>query len=369
MLDDRLRKLAASMAGDVARSRQRHAHRVAGHDAVVFDDLGNVQFRRGPSVLHRARAEVLASFSPELGLFRWGWAGRGAGGSFSAIDAAFREGKRFGFSELTSDQLTVDTDEDAHLLIDVAAQLARAEAVVHREEGTRIVFFALFDGVTAAPGSQATPREAPQAPGAFRPAQVGTFSLAPPSATHAPALRRTGSPPMRSLPPVAPIEVSDDPDDFDAVADRLFPPSHRPSTAPVPDLKTAPPPPGGTPMERGSIPTPAPPEVRQPSRATFFPLAQIALAHVNAALGGAFHQALLVITIDVQATKGRFFVQLVASDRRGDLSSLEPTRDLLDATARFIGEDSREGNARWRRLVARLTATAKGASVDVEVKP
>ncbi|MEO7097192.1 MAG: DUF6882 domain-containing protein [Polyangiales bacterium] len=372
MIDDRLRKLAALMQGDVMRGRERHAARISGHDAMVFDERGTVQFRRGPAVLHRARAEVLASFSPELGLFRWGWAGRGSGAAAVTIDGAFREGRRQGLQELTCEQLTVDSEDDARLLIEVAAQLVRAEAVVHREEGTRVVFFALFDGgststSSASMGRHGDPRDAVVGAPGFRPAEVGTFSLAPPTSSSHPTSRTT-APPMRSLPPMAPIEVSRELEDFESVLVRPAPRSTAPSTAPGLDFQTSPPPPGGTPMERGSIPTPAPPEVRQPSRATFFPLAQLALGHVAAVLPGGFRQALLVITIDVQASKGRFFVQLVASDARGDLLSLEPSRDLLDATARFIGEDAREGNSRWRRLVARLTATAKGASVDVEVK-
>ena len=372
MIDDRLRKLAASMEGDFARGRERHAARISGHDAVSFDERGVVLFRRGATVLHRARAEVLASFSPELGLFRWGWAGRGSGVAGGTIDGAFREGQRHGFQELTCEQLTVDNEEEAHLLIEVAAQLVRAEAVVHREEGTRIVFFALFDGLgapttpPAGPSRHGDPREALTTGSGFRPAAVGTFSL--PAPAGGVTASRTIAPPTRTLPPIAPIEVSGREEPEEIIVHPL-PRTGTMSAAPGLEMQTAPPPPGGTPMERGSIPTPAPPEVRQPSRTTFFPLAQLALGHVAAVLPGGFRQALLVITIDVQASKGRFFVQLVASDARGDLVSLEPSRDLLDATARFIGEDAREGNARWRRLVARLTATAKGAAVDVEVKP
>ena len=86
------------------------------------------------------------------------------------------------------------------------------------------------------------------------------------------------------------------------------------------------------------------------------------------ALPHGFKQALLVVTVDQQANKGRFLVQLVASDAQGDLVALEPARDLLDATAKMIAEDARDGNVRWRRLVARLTATGRGASVAVEVR-
>src|SRR3954454_8180813 len=101
MIDARLRKLAASMEGDCARGRERHVARISGHDAVVFDERGVVQFRRGPTVLHRARAEVLASFSPELGLFRWGWAGRGSRAAGCSSDGTFGEAQRHGFQELT----------------------------------------------------------------------------------------------------------------------------------------------------------------------------------------------------------------------------------------------------------------------------
>ena len=61
-------------------------------------------------------------------------------------------------------------------------------------------------------------------------------------------------------------------------------------------------------------------------------------------------------------------MHFVASDAQGDLVSLEVTRELFETAGKMIGDDAREGNGRWKRLTARLRATAKGASVDVEVK-
>jgi hypothetical protein len=97
------------------------------------------------------------------------------------------------------------------------------------------------------------------------------------------------------------------------------------------------------------------------------PVAQVALGDVAAAVPG-FGQALVVVRVELDAQgKGKFFVQVVARDGHGDLVPIDPSRALLDAAAKLIADDARDGNGRWRRLSARLRPTVRGASVDVEV--
>lgn len=370
-LDEKFRKVAALMEADIARTRERFASRIAGHDHVAFDESGAAVYKRGNGVVYRASADVLASYQPEMGLFRWGWAGRiGNAPTKNRVDAAYREAAQYALPQFTVDQLPLDDDTEADLLAWVGAHLGRAEGILRREEGTRTVYFALYDGH---PGEAATVAKSDRhssmpigaytdmsqfqppgglTPGGFKPAAVGdarginAYSIAPPGppGTSPPSnattsRRSTATLPIRSLPPIAPIELSKE---SGPVAPRAMPTSSPSSSAPTP--------------------------VREPSRAIFFPVAQLALGSVAAAMPQGFHQALLSITLDLAEAKSRFFVQLVASDARGELVSLDPSRELLDATGKMIGDDARDGNGRWRRLVARLRATARGASVDVEVK-
>ena len=348
-LEEKFRRLYGVMQSDIARTREKLAARTQGHDGVAFDDGGNVAFTRGNAIVWRARAELVAGFTPELNTLRWAWGGASAGGR---MDAAYREAQRYSLAELMCTQLAVDGEEEARRIIDVAAQLARSEGVVRQEDGTRILYYALFDGRAGQASDRAgswrpaanLATSSSSAPGAFTPA-VSAWSVAPPALGGAtpggPALRRSATGvPVRTLAPVAAIDVS-------------------PESEPA--FLAPPPPPLPT---RTAQPQP----VREPTREIFFPVAQCALAAVAHAMSHGFKQALLVVTIDLKETKGRFLVQLVASDANGDLVALEPARDLLDATAKMIADDARDGNGRWRRLVARLTATERGASVAVEVR-
>jgi hypothetical protein len=286
---------------------------------------------------------------------RWAWGGASVAGR---IDAAFREAQRYSLAELMCTQLSVDGEVEARNVVDVALQLAHAEGVVRQEDGARVLYYALFDGRAGQASDRAgswrpaanIAASSTATPGTFKPA-VSAWTVAPPALGNAPALRRTSTGvPVRTiappLAPVAPIEVSED-----SLDEFVPPPPPRMPSQMSPPMHTA----------------PAAP-IREPSREGFLPVATVALAAVAHALPGGFKQALIVVTLDQRESKGRFLVQLVATDARGDLVALEPARELLDATAKMIADDAREGNGRWRRLVARLTATERGASVAVEVR-
>jgi hypothetical protein len=105
----------------------------------------------------------------------------------------------------------------------------------------------------------------------------------------------------------------------------------------------------------------------EPSRELLAPVAREAIALVVAAVPEGFRQALLTVSVDVQGGKARFFVNLVASDAAGELTAVEPSQKLFEAVATMIGEQRRQGGSAWRRLVARLRATERGASIEVEV--
>lgn len=365
-LSNKFRRLALLMEPDVQRLLERHAQRIAGHDAVRFDDRANVvSYQRGGALLWQPRAEKIGEWSNELALFRWYWTGMRFGeGPHRRLDIVHREGENYGLLELTTDPINVDSELDADQVSFLAAQLARADGVLRVPQPDRVLYYALYDGKPSeAPRGDLLrdtavtsrserpewmtndPRDQPEGGVMnFRPAAVGTtkpFSVAPPAHHSSTSLRPGGS---RTMPPVKPIEVT-------AVDDFDIPPAPR---APQLQVHTPPPPP---PLD---LP------IREPAREIFMPVAQTALGDLAVKVPG-FGQAVVVVRVDTANGKGRFFVQLVAIDAHGDLLALDPSRALLDAAARMIADDARDGNGRWHKLSARLRPTARGAAVDLDV--
>jgi hypothetical protein len=366
-LSNKFHRLALLMEPDVQRMLDKHAQRIAGHDGARFDDLrGVVSYQRQGALLWQPRAEKIGEWSNELALFRWYWYGVKWGEhQHRRLDVVHREGENYGLVELTTDSVNADDEREAGLLAHLAAQLARADGVLRVPQSDRVVFYALYDGKPSeAPrgeilrdtavnsGSQrpawmtTDPLDAPhEKVMSFTPAAVGAvkgFSVAPPP-QHNPqtSLRPGGS---RTMPPIKPIDVLPD-DRFD-------------------DIPAIPAPP---PAARVSPPAALPQlPIREPKRELFMPVAQTALGDIATSVPG-FAQALLVVRVETSQGKGRFFVQLVALDHEGDLIALDPSRALLDAAAKMIGDDARDGNGRWAKLAARLKPTERGASVEMDI--
>lgn len=347
-LSNKFQRLSLLMEPDVQRMIERQLQRTTGHDAVRFDELrGVVNYQRQGALLWQPRAEKIGEWSHELALFRWYWYGFKFGeGPHRRLDVVHREGENYGLIELTTDAINVDSERDAAVLAQLAAQLARADGVLRVQQPDRVCYFALYDGKSSEPPrgevlrdtavSQrpdwmtSDPHEQP-ADGVpnFIPATVGSaksFSVPPPSRHDSTMSLRPGA--SRTMPPpVAPIEV-------------------RPSEVRPSELAPAP--------------------IRDPKREIFMPLAQTALGDVAASTPG-FRQALLVVRVETAQGKGRYFVQLVALNPEGNLVALDPSRGLLEAAAQMIAEDARDGNGRWSKLAARLRATERGAAVELEV--
>jgi hypothetical protein len=299
------------MEGDVARMRQKMATRTAGHDDVRLDaESGVLTYSRGEQPLWIVQAERLASFSDEVALLRWWWQGTIGGPSKrSRLDAVYSEGQRLRFDELTTGAVAVDDVEAAEGVCVVAANMARADGVATLLEGDEWVFYALFEADASKlqltiPPPMPTTRPAPPA------AQRAVQSIPPPADSSSPFL-----PPPPAMPRIASAT-------------------------------------GQTGM--------------QPGREVFTPVAQEAASVVYRALD-TYTQALLTVIVDRQPDKTRFFVHLAVSDDGGDLVSLDPSQKLCDAVATMIEDQRRSGGGGWRKLVARLKPSERGALVDVRV--
>lgn len=402
--DDKLKRFVSFIRGDVARMLERQQQRTAGYDGVRYsEDEGLVTYFRQGQALWRAKAELIGTFSPELGLYRFSWAARhGTTSARARVDLALREAQRFGMHDIASDQMYVDGEPEAEIISGIVAQLSRADGILRTDDGPRFAYLALYDEKNAATaptsGLARDPSEelrksrlsnVPNQPielstgdgvraAGFRPAAVGDArgfkaptTSAPPPANTDPG--RRGPTPSR-MPPAPSIPMSRNPTpsrlpNVGGLGEHLVTP--RPSLYSGPQQPAAPTPaPAGSitvgPRADGSGGFPA--VVRDPSRELFRPVAQLALGALMNRFTNGFHQAIVLVNVDAVDARLRFSVSILAADERHDLYVLDPSRELLEAVGKLLAEDVREGNGRWRRLSARLTPTARGVSVDMETK-
>ncbi len=352
-LSDKFRRLAILLEPEVERMAARQAAHIGHFDDAQFDAAQEIAtFWRGEDASWRCHAEPIGRLNPDFGLFRWWWHGRSAAARKSRLDPVIKEGDGYQIGELVTDHVEVANEDEAHLLAKVAAQIARAEGVLRIEDEYGISFIALFEG-TPAPKTlrKVAPKQelAPQSVG-------GEVSIDDDA---------------------EPISIEPEPDSVKSINDPRF-------SVPIPSAAalanavahTAPSlthtiPPTPLAFQIQSLRDPTPPPVRIPSRDVVAPLVQEALTVTTRSTSGEFTQALLTVVVEVDqgaAVKGRFFVDVVAIDPKGELVSVDATRELIDAAARTIAADAQSGNGRWRKLLVRLRRTVRGASVEVDVR-
>jgi len=283
-------------------SRMRgHDTRVAGHDEVRIDENRQIiAWLRAGMLMLEAPAELVGTFFPELGLFRWWWSGKEHTLSLtpSRMDEAFAHAQKADLRALLTRQHQLENEEDATMLCRVATYFAHATGMVRQQRGDRVSYYAVFAAM--------------------------------------------------SRPPIVP--------DLDIVR-TLPPPAVAPSTSASPSTRPSSPPPA-------SLPPPSARPVREPARELIVPVVRAANDLLRRALDDHAHRALLIVNVDTSREKARFFVTLVASTDDGDLASVDTTRELLDATGAMLGEDARSGNGRWRKLVVHFDCAGADTAIS-----
>jgi hypothetical protein len=136
-------------------SRMRvHDARVAGSDDVRIDETRQIiaWLRAGMLVLE-APAELVGTFFPELGLFRWWWSGKEHTLSISPsrLDEAFAHAQKADLRALLTRQHQIDGEEDARMLCRVAAYFSHATGLVRQERGDRVSYYAVFAAMSRPP--------------------------------------------------------------------------------------------------------------------------------------------------------------------------------------------------------------------------
>ena len=143
----RVRIIDEGIRSDFIARQEEHAAKVALHDGFQFDaEAGIAKWTHGDDVLWEGAAELIGRYFPEFGLYRFWWATDDElAMQTKRMNEAFAEAQRSDLRALQSRQLNVDDEVDAEILSRVAAYYAHARAMIRRNEGDRISYYALFD--------------------------------------------------------------------------------------------------------------------------------------------------------------------------------------------------------------------------------
>lgn len=314
-LDESTRRFAFLLQRDLRRIEERERARTDRGEEVRYDPVSRVatwETRRG-DVVGRWYGEPLATYNARDKILRWAWAFRSTSEGAIHAELVFREGQSRGVPQLAMSVVNDVDGEEAMTLARLGAVAARAEGIhVQRIDDDSVELIGLFE--SSRPGDRVR--------------SDNRISVPPPPVTpRAPTpVPRAG---YRSLPPIREIYE--------------------------PRRGSKPP---GVDRDEPSVSPPADP---QPSRSRILPLANLAVAAMSQKCPG-FTQGLLVVTVDVDLPKRHLVVQLVALDAEGLLRALDPPRDLVEAAATMIGD------ARWRKVTARITPKPDGgATLHVDV--
>lgn len=318
-LDEATSRFAFLMQRELRRLAEREEGHASRGEELKYDPhsrMATYETRRG-GVASRMFGEPLATYATDDRIFRWSWAGRGAGADVTHADVVFHEGQARGVPQLSMSIVHDLDEEEAMTLAKLGALAAQAEAIHIRRSGLQLEFVGLFD----------RPR-----PADLDAVRGGRYSVPPPPVGE--KVRDTPPParaPYRSLPPIR----------------EVYEP-RRSSRPPQHDEAL---------------------KLREPARAIFMPVATAILSGLARGCPG-YRQALFVVVVDEHRARDgrRLVVQLVVIDGQGLLRSLDAPTALVDAAAHMVEADRNDGNAPWRKLSARIVPKPDGgASLHVDV--
>ena len=338
--DPPFEKLALLIEPEIHRMLDAQAELSAGADDDLLDETDNVvRFTKAGNLVWEPRAEFIGVFMWDVGFWRYWWGGKSLR-TPTKLDAAFAEGQRIGSTVLTGDRIHIDSEEEANLIARVCAQLARATGVylVHEPEAVR--FYALFSTPTSGGA-----KRAPGAPPSTLSRQMAAVVAGPPQTVSRQMAAVVAGPPPTVSRQMAAVVAGPPPTVSRQMAAAMPPPSVS--------------------QQMAAVTISGPP--RKPSSAELSPLASHANTVVRAGMTKGFEQAVIVVNVDHSASKGRFFVQIVASDLKGRLVPIDASRDVFEAAVALVSEDVKSGAARFRRLTVWITPNGDELTVEADV--
>jgi hypothetical protein len=197
---DAAKKVDRAVRDDWESRMRGHDARVAGHDEIRIDENRQIiaWLRAGMLVLE-APAELVGTFFPELGLFRWWWSGKETTLQLSPsrLDEAFAHAQKADLRALLTRQHQLDGEDDATMLCRVASYFAHATGMVRQVKGDRVSYFAVFAASarppivpdldivrTLPPPAVAAARERPSTPPASVPPPASGRAVREPAREH-----------------------------------------------------------------------------------------------------------------------------------------------------------------------------------------
>lgn len=124
-----------------------HDARVAGHDELRIDPARNIAaWLRAGMLMLEAPVELVGTFLPSIGVFRWWWSGKEHQLQLAParLDEAFAYAQKNELGELLARQHQLDAEDDAVMLCRLAAHFAHATGMVRQEQSDKIAYYAVF---------------------------------------------------------------------------------------------------------------------------------------------------------------------------------------------------------------------------------
>lgn len=204
--EEKFKKLLAAYEDEVQRKQHKMGKRVDPRDQAEPNFIsGYCPFLRGgQQVVWAPSFDVIGTFEPASGAWRWGWNDDTLSPKVrTRIEAVRKQGAQWGIDLLVDDPLALTGEDQAWELSVVAVAVASADALYRLVDGGIVRFLALYDA------------PAPSRSSASQMPAAGRAPSTPPSGAMR-ALARSGSyPNMAALspapPPVVPTIVEPEP--------------------------------------------------------------------------------------------------------------------------------------------------------------
>ncbi|MGZ3456692.1 MAG: DUF6882 domain-containing protein [Polyangiales bacterium] len=186
---EKFKKLLAAYEDEVQRKQHKMGKKIDPRDVIQPDwTTGYATFMRGTQPIWGPSFEEIGLFSPSSRAWLWGWADPGIDIKVKTrMDEVRKQGIAWGIDMLSTDSLTLETEQQAWELATVATAVSRADAMYRIVEPEVTRFLALFEGPPTSRSSMSMRAIRPET-GSVPPGRMPSGQM--------PALRQTGSSPV-----------------------------------------------------------------------------------------------------------------------------------------------------------------------------
>jgi hypothetical protein len=183
---EKFKKLLAAYEDEVQRKQHKMGKKIDPRDVIQPDwSTGYATFMRGAQPIWGPSFEEIGVYSSSSRAWLWGWADPNIDIKVKTrIDEVRKQGIAWGIDMLSTETLTIESEQQAWELATVATAVARADAMYRLVEGDVQRFLALFEGPPASRSSMSMRAIRPESP-SQPPGRMPSGQM--------PALRQTGT--------------------------------------------------------------------------------------------------------------------------------------------------------------------------------